>query len=767
MPKKRIAKKNIYLETSFEDILVCKKNSLKPFMEVFIQKPENITQQNLGTLAGIFEITNHSENSSYIVNYLVSIIKKEYYAKNKRGALESFESALHKANLALAKLAEHGSVEWIGKLNAVILVIEKNNLHLSQTGKVKSFLLRDQALIDLDEGVSNPKINNPLKTFTDVTSGRLKDQDKFIMTTNSIFDILPTEELRKNALSFSSLQFIQFLKTALINELERAAVLVLETQKVIRETPPVIKKPAQFNAFSQTTFKQPASIQRSSPQPNPNTPKRDPLFQEIEKALEKKNGDFIDKKTGHIYIKGNYPLDRSENSLIGEQWETIKNKAIDFNSSFSEFFKPNLKKVDLKRLSTKLTAFFSTNQLNSSIKKTFTPLNLRKKITQTSSSWRNVKLNSLVATLKNKNSLQLKYLRRKNNSFSLLTQKFLAKNKPLLSTFFKTLFQKIGQVSSSIFPRFFRIKKIFAQLNFSQRIYAFLALILLLVIPYFIVRKGNQPTSSIQSLKKATLKNSYPLSQDKKVKLITQINSLYTAHQTITNLINLNGTIFAIEKNQLVDIENKKVFSIPNNFSELKLSTGMNDLNLIFLLTKKNILLSWSPVSKKFQTNTLNLPANSQLSFIKTYLTYLYALDKNNNQIYRFPRTEGGFGTKINWLKTTLKLNTTSSLAVSDYIFLVNSHHLIQLNQGRKQTFNLEKTATPIRIDTIYTKRKDKNIYLLDKTNTRIVKVDFTGNIIAQFYNTNLSQAKNLVVDEKNSLVYFLNKNSIKSFKMK
>ena len=67
-----------------------------------------------------------------------------------------------------------------------------------------------------------------MKTFISVSSGRLEKDDKLILTTDSIFDIFSLEEIKKSSLRFSARDFVQFLKTALGSELERAAVLIVD-----------------------------------------------------------------------------------------------------------------------------------------------------------------------------------------------------------------------------------------------------------------------------------------------------------------------------------------------------------------------------------------------------------------------------------------------------------------------------------------------------------------------------------------------------------
>ena len=131
MAKRKLDKKIVSLKPNFQNILICKKKENRPFLEILIEEPENISRKNLGILVGIFQINDYSEDSSYIVNYLISVIKKEYFAKTNRGPVENFEAALHKANLALAGLATHENINWIGHINAVCAVIEKNNLLLS------------------------------------------------------------------------------------------------------------------------------------------------------------------------------------------------------------------------------------------------------------------------------------------------------------------------------------------------------------------------------------------------------------------------------------------------------------------------------------------------------------------------------------------------------------------------------------------------------------------------------------------------------------
>ena len=134
----------------------------------------------------------------------------------------------------------------------------------------------------------------------------------------------------------------------------------------------------------------------------------------------------------------------------------------------------------------------------------------------------------------------------------------------------------------------------------------------------------------------------------------------------------------------MTNAEDKQNYSFPADFSSLKIAFPMNDLNLIFLMNQNNRIISWSPLSKKFQENVLAIPAGAEISLAETYLTYLYLLDKNHQQIYRYPRATGGFGEKTNWLKDDIDLKEISDIAIGENIFLAQNGEILKFFQGKK-----------------------------------------------------------------------------------
>lgn len=675
-------KKILLLEPSFNDILVCQKKEFRPYLEVMIQEEENVSHKNLGTLLGILEINDESEDSSYIVNYILSVIKKEYFSKGKRGAIESFESALHKANMALSKLAQHENINWIGKFNALIAVIEKNNLHFSQAGKALALLLRNNFLTDISEGMSEEDFPNPLKTFTNLSSGKMEEGDKLILANPEIFDIFSLEEIKKASLRFSNVDFAQFLKTALGNELEKTAVLVadINKKKIEQEKKVSLKsKKNEINAFSQKTF---------IPNARPQEEKRE-ILNELEEALKKETPR--NARYGHIYIKEEF------------EPQEKKGKSI-FKNALENFWEKTKQKTSGEKIKNYLGG------IKSEIRKKEIGKNIRKLILFAFSSAPRLE--------------KIKIL----PSFSGLTQKI------------KSFDQK-------------------------QKIYALAVFILIFVIPLFIARKINtaQNKPIVQDPSSQNIQSIAPdvSSQDLNLLQAENISTVFSG-KDLQGIINLNDLFFAIAKNSLVEISDQKVWTAPENFGEISKFTVMKDLNLIFLANKENRVISFSPISQKFQENSITLPENSQIQAMGTFMTYLYILDSKNNQIYRYPRAEGGFGEKNNWLKEVADLSDYEKMFVTDSIYLWGKGNFAKFFRGKKENITLENYTTYENIHSIYA---DENfICILDKNNGKIIKFDTTGKLITQIFLDKIKTAESLAIGSDGKSFYLTSPDEIFSF---
>jgi hypothetical protein len=295
-----------------------------------------------------------------------------------------------------------------------------------------------------------------------------------------------------------------------------------------------------------------------------------------------------------------------------------------------------------------------------------------------------------------------------------------------------------------------------------------LAIFAIFIIPYFIAKIDFSKKEEMPVIVEEPVPPT-PLENDKNIIRIENIAPAYVDPEIIAT-ISMGENDLAITKNQVETLPDGETFPFPEGLKNPNWALEMDDLGLIFIISQDGKTFSFSPISKKFQEGKLNLPSESKIAAIKSYLTYLYALDPKNNQIYRYFRSDagqGGFGEKSNWIKDSTDISNAADMAVSDNIYLTDGDNLLKFFQGKKIDFKAEASATPIVFNQDFTKSEMENIYVLDKTNSRIVKFSLDGNILAQYHHEAIRNAKGFSINEEKNLVYFFDAEGVKSFEMR
>ncbi len=189
--------------------------------------------------------------------------------------------------------------------------------------------------------------------------------------------------------------------------------------------------------------------------------------------------------------------------------------------------------------------------------------------------------------------------------------------------------------------------------------------------------------------------------------------------------------------------------------------TYLPSLNLFFFLPNKTTatLVSFSPATKKFDTQKINLPDKFELVGAGTFLDYLYLLDKNSHQIYRYPRAEGGFGEAKAWLKKPLENKNPQAIAIDENIRLAYANGKVE-KYYRGKLVN-EKTFSDFLPAKIFTTDQLKNYYLLDTAQGKLLQVDKERDEIKkELVDVNLKNTLDFQVDEKNNQIYFIGKDN-------
>lgn len=720
MPKSIEKEKNFtLLEKNVQVISAVNNQKLSPYLDTFRHHPENILSQPLGILAGFFKINDLSEDSAYIVNFLSSVVKKEYFINPKRPVETSLDSALRKINLAISEIAKAGNIKWLGKIDGAVCVLEKNNLHFSVCGQAKILLLRNQILTEISKDVAYEENDpNPIKTFVNVSSGRLEKDDKIIISGQEIFEVFSLSELKKGAVHFPGEKFTQFIKTALTNKLEIVGTIIVDIfEKEIsqKNEDSEISSSSQYNVFSQKTFEN--NIQNKK---------------NIEDLLrEDKKNEYTDEKTGHIYIQEDETVEKNETkkSIF---WFLLKEKMLDF----SFWMKKNSRKA-----MTGLGIFLKGLSMNIWIK------------------------------LKNwKIERKLKIAETKKEKISSLSDKSENRENP------ETAKNEVAAEKSlsfgKIIPDFNKISTILNKITLKQKIVVIFGIFFIFAIPFVFVKiQGSRENKNANKEFQETIPDKRELlSGEKNIIFLENIEN-FGINYPLENATAINGRVVANNQEKIIIREESgeiKEVEWKKDEGLIKNMVAMKDLNLVLILTDKNKIFSLplGQSSAKITENKISIPENSNLTGMATYLTYLYLLDAKNNQIYRYPRAEGGFGEKSDWIKDSLDLESACCLSIEENVFLKNKDTLKKLFKGRNQDFVLEQTAVPVKVDRIFTNEDIGNLYILDKDQGRIIQFSKDGTLIRQYFNEAIKESTGFSADEKSGSVYFSNSQGLNSFRL-
>lgn len=791
------------LERQYTPIMALGNASRKPYIEHFYHEPENIVQQPLGTLFGYFEVREYSEESAYVVNFLNSVLKKEYFINPKRALSESLDAALHKVNVALSEIAKHGNINWLGHLDAAICVLEKNNLHFSVSGQANIILSRKETFNIISDGLSAETPDpHPLKTFLNVASGRLEAEDRLIITSREVFSLFTIEQLKKNNNRLDNEKFVQFLKTALINQAQLAhvGIVIISEKPLPKKTKRAkngISVEKMTNVFSQQAF-------------SPKSGRKETTISEEEVSLSEES-EYTDSKTGHIYVQGQQESLEKESPLkekisiilegLSDYFSHAKNKLRrKFKSSSKNFYKST---VPSEITPTEMPSMPTTEtpdviSENPAVKTEKKPSPRQQKITTDikatqepaiASPKKELLSMSGESSMENSQDKLERFMTKKKpvsqeNAGQKLARTALdrAKNALRLSLHSskkafdstlaaskntleksKALGMKRPRIKISLLPSILKIKNAFMGLTSKQRMISLIALAAIIIMPaiFLNISKKEPAPQQTQTIEKSDPKEI--LANEKNISFSISLSEIISQQNTIAILPTENGIIFVAKNNLAINGEQQTQLSIPTS-TEITHAAYMKDLSLVFLLTSDNKILSFSPIIKQFKENNIEFPSGFKPRGIATYLTYLYAADANSNQIYRYPRAEGGFGAKTDWLKDSTDLDSATSMTIDDSVFLAFSDKLIKFFKGKKDSLNFEQSAIPIVFSAIYTNTEQSGIYVLDKQNSRVIVFDkASGQIRKQYYDENFASVTSLAASEQNKQIYIISPSKIQS----
>ena len=160
----------------------------------------------------------------------------------------------------------------------------------------------------------------------------------------------------------------------------------------------------------------------------------------------------------------------------------------------------------------------------------------------------------------------------------------------------------------------------------------------------------------------------------------------------------------------------------------------------------------------------------SMLSFV-SYGGNLYLLDTAKSRIWKYIATESNFSETREYLNpdTLPDLSQATGMAVDSGIWVgTRDGRILRFLQGKEETFAPRGVEPSLgKMLLVATTEEDKNLYVADSDNKRVVVLDKDGVYLAQYVWSGALAPTQLVVSEKLKLIVLLADGKLYSIELK
>jgi hypothetical protein len=281
----------------------------------------------------------------------------------------------------------------------------------------------------------------------------------------------------------------------------------------------------------------------------------------------------------------------------------------------------------------------------------------------------------------------------------------------------------------------------------------------------------------------ARLKNRYE-ELNKKIRQAIEAQTTLIADLTASSqTAGAQNIAFYKNKLYLGDSANKSVYQVALNGQVNSYNKSLEDVNsLSSAAIENNLLYFWSGTDvfiynldklegKHYPVK--DIANTAQVSKIAVYSlgerTYAYLLAPEANQIYRltYSKSKAEFGNPTDWLKTGATLTGASGFYLDGNGYVTyNDGRIEKFTKGSKVSFGPFGIEPPIRKITAVTSG-EKNTYLADPENRRIIVINTAGQFQKQLQNELLADMTAMTVDETNQVIYCLSGQKIYAVSLK
>lgn len=726
------------------------------FSDVFIIEPEDLEKSIQGILYFVIEIASPSPKAKDVAQLIVQTIEEEYYKHPEKESDEAFELALKKANEVLGNLVEDGEISWVGHLNLIGGVLKNNHLILTATGNGEAYLIREDNLLKISEGLfSPPPKPDPLKTFINITLGELLKDDVILLTTPGLMNYLSPHRLKTILKENSAPKATQIIENELKQEsalIPSLIILEFKTEEEISMAP-----------VSETTLREEIEDEGKEISPQVSAEKRKIKKKKEAIFLKEKLLPFLKdfllfvftvlKKTSFFIFNVFIMAIGLLSQLLKNVFSAVALKIKEKKSQKTLKTEPSLKKQD-----------FVLEKIFSSIKEDLIPKFLKLK-SKLKIFWRDL-LSLKLEDFKEKSfkTYLLLFVISLTLLFAALGITAIKRKQVANLRYFEGIFQeaqlKITQAESALIPQDEIGKK--EANSLIKKVRALLSEL----------QKAGYKSSEVALLFERIEKISEQIEGIVKIEPRLLVDFSELEGKNVFGIFKINNDFYTVDKEKAIIFKYKKD-SLKGELVFQEEQSGFNCAHVYLeklLLLRNQILLEFNEKSATLKETELLFGTEIKPAIaLDSYRNYLYLLSPQENQIYRSSKTSAGFSKFFPYIATyqSFDIRDAKSFTIANFVYVLkNNGQVLKLAGGRILKFELKNLLSPFKNPTlIYSTEGLNYLYIGDPENKRIVVFDLNGNFVKQFKADSLSSIKGFFVDKKTKEIYFISNNKLYSFK--
>lgn len=333
----------------------------------------------------------------------------------------------------------------------------------------------------------------------------------------------------------------------------------------------------------------------------------------------------------------------------------------------------------------------------------------------------------------------------------------------ILFTSLATINKKNKEITTSIETKITEIKNDTSNINQ-----------LILEQPLLARETAQKSLASLETLKKEkNNKDSLKLIDaeiDKLKELIAEISGSNSLDKLSVayNLENFLGTKIEIKENQIFILENngQEILKIKTDQSKEKITLKNNEKikdftvseNKLFVLSSGIKMLDLAKNDQSFTEVKQEGESDKDGEYLSSFGPYLYLLNKNKRNIYRYYYNDDKLSDPIGWLvdKQGINFESISDLMVDGDLWIgTKNGNLLKFSKGSTADFQIKGLETMPNNPIIFSSNETTNsIAILEKQNKRLLILTKDGQLINEIKSNELAGVSSIAFSDNGEKVY-------------